>query len=111
MRTAFTRELERLVHRIPTQDGAGVSLTRVLTQDLQRRLDPFFMFDAFHSGQPEDYLVGFPDHPHRGFETVTYMLQGRMHHRDNAGNEGVLEPGGLQWMSAGRGLAHSELPA
>jgi len=108
--STFTRELERLVNGIPTQDGAGVSLTRVLTQDLQRRLDPFLMLDAFHSDKPEDYLAGFPDHPHRGFETVTYMLQGRMRHHDNAGNEGLLEPGGMQWMTAGRGLVHSELP-
>lgn len=110
MSTTFTRQLERLVNGIPTQDGAGVSLTRVLTHDLQRRLDPFLMLDAFHSDEPDDYLAGFPDHPHRGFETVTYMLQGRMRHRDNAGNEGLLEPGGMQWMTAGRGLVHSELP-
>ncbi|MCA1323971.1 pirin family protein [Herbaspirillum sp. alder98] len=106
----FTRQVERLVNGIPTQDGAGVSLTRVLTHDLQRRLDPFLMLDAFHSDEPSDYLAGFPDHPHRGFETVTYMLAGRMRHRDNAGNEGLLEPGGMQWMTAGRGLVHSELP-
>jgi len=110
MSNTFNRQLERLVNGVPTQDGAGVSLTRVLTHDLQRRLDPFLMLDAFHSDQPEDYLAGFPDHPHRGFETVTYMLQGRMRHRDNAGNEGLLEPGGMQWMTAGRGLVHSELP-
>lgn len=110
MSTTFTRQLERLVNGIPTQDGAGVSLTRVLTHDLQRRLDPFLMLDAFHSDKPDDYLAGFPDHPHRGFETVTYMLQGRMRHRDNAGNEGLLEPGGMQWMTAGSGLVHSELP-
>jgi redox-sensitive bicupin YhaK (pirin superfamily) len=84
-----------------------VSLTRVLTHDLQRRAGPFLMLDAFHSDEPSDYLAGFPDHPHRGFETVTYMLAGRMRHRDNAGNEGLLEPGGMQWMTAGRGLVHS----
>ncbi|MBP0600561.1 pirin family protein [Herbaspirillum sp. LeCh32-8] len=110
MSTTYTRQIERLVNGIPTQDGAGVSLTRVLTHDLQRRLDPFLMLDAFHSDEPSDYLAGFPDHPHRGFETVTYMLAGRMRHRDNAGNEGLLEPGGMQWMTAGRGLVHSELP-
>jgi redox-sensitive bicupin YhaK (pirin superfamily) len=110
MSTTYTRQLERLVSGIATQDGAGVSLTRVLTHDLQRRLDPFLMLDNFHSDEPSDYLAGFPDHPHRGFETVTYMLQGRMRHRDNAGNEGLLEPGGMQWMTAGRGLVHSELP-
>lgn len=110
MSTTYTRQIERLVNGIPTQDGAGVSLTRVLTHDLQRRLDPFLMLDAFHSDEPSDYLAGFPDHPHRGFETVTYMLAGRMRHRDTAGNEGLLEPGGMQWMTAGRGLVHSELP-
>ena len=106
----FNRQLERLVTGINTQDGAGVSLVRVLTNDLQRRLDPFLMLDNFHSDKPEDYLAGFPDHPHRGFETVTYMLAGRMRHRDNAGNEGLLQPGGVQWMTAGSGLVHSELP-
>lgn len=104
------REVERLVNGMPTSDGAGVKLLRVLTQDLQRRLDPFLMLDYFHSDDPGDYLAGFPDHPHRGFETVTYMLAGRMRHRDNAGNEGLLGPGGVQWMTAGRGLVHSELP-
>ncbi|MDK2123764.1 pirin family protein [Parachitinimonas caeni] len=107
---AFSRELERIVHGVPTSDGAGVKLLRVLTQDLQRRLDPFLMLDYFHSDNPDDYLAGFPDHPHRGFETVTYMLAGRMRHRDNAGHEGLLGPGGVQWMTAGRGIVHSELP-
>lgn len=106
----FNRQLERLVTGVATQDGAGVSLVRVLTHDLQRRLDPFLMLDNFHSDKPEDYLAGFPDHPHRGFETVTYMLAGRMRHRDNAGNEGLLQAGGVQWMTAGSGLVHSELP-
>lgn len=104
------REIERLVNGMPTSDGAGVKLLRVLTQDLQRRLDPFLMLDYFHSDNPDDYLAGFPDHPHRGFETVTYMLAGRMRHRDSAGNEGLLGPGGVQWMTTGRGLVHSELP-
>jgi redox-sensitive bicupin YhaK (pirin superfamily) len=106
----FNRQLERLVTGVATRDGAGVSLVRVLTQDLQHRLDPFLMLDNFHSDKPEDYLAGFPDHPHRGFETVTYMLAGRMRHRDNAGNEGLLQTGGVQWMTAGSGLVHSELP-
>lgn len=106
----FNRQLERLVTGVATQDGAGVSLVRVLTNDLQHRLDPFLMLDNFHSDKPEDYLAGFPDHPHRGFETVTYMLAGRMRHRDNAGNEGLLQAGGVQWMTAGSGLVHSELP-
>ena len=110
MRSEYTRQLERLVRGVATQDGAGVQLTRVLTHDLQRRLDPFLMLDAFHSDEPDDYLAGFPNHPHRGFETVTYMLEGRMRHRDSVGNEGLLASGGLQWMTAGSGLVHSELP-
>jgi hypothetical protein len=93
-----------------TSDGAGVKLTRVLTQPLQRRLDPFLMLDAFGSDNPDDYIAGFPDHPHRGFETVTYMIAGRMRHRDSAGHEGLLENGGVQWMTAGRGVIHSEIP-
>ena len=94
----------------PTSDGAGVKLTRVLTQPLQRRLDPFLMLDAFGTDNPQDYIGGFPDHPHRGFETVTYMIAGRMRHRDSAGHEGLLQNGGVQWMTAGRGVIHSELP-
>ncbi|PHV11536.1 pirin family protein [Chitinimonas sp. BJB300] len=109
-RQGTPREIERLVNGMPTSDGAGVKLLRVLTQDLQQRLDPFLMLDYFHSENPDDYLAGFPDHPHRGFETVTYMLAGRMRHRDNAGNEGLLGPGGVQWMTTGSGLVHSELP-
>lgn len=105
-----TRTIERLVQGVQTADGAGVKLTRVLTQDLQRRLDPFLMLDAFRNDNPDDYIGGFPDHPHRGFETVTYMIAGRMRHRDSAGNEGLLAPGGVQWMTAGSGLIHSELP-
>ena len=104
------RSVERLVAGQPTSDGAGVKLTRVLTQDLQRRLDPFLMLDAFGSDAADDYIAGFPDHPHRGFETVTYMLAGRMRHRDSAGHEGLLQDGGVQWMTAGRGVIHSELP-
>jgi quercetin 2,3-dioxygenase len=104
------RPVERLIAGQPTSDGAGVKLTRVLTQDLQRRLDPFLMLDAFGSDSADDYIAGFPDHPHRGFETVTYMLAGNMRHRDSAGNEGLLKDGGVQWMTAGRGVIHSELP-
>ncbi len=104
------RQIERLVQGVQTADGAGVKLTRVLTQDLQSRLDPFLMLDAFRNDNPDDYIGGFPDHPHRGFETVTYMIAGRMRHRDSAGNEGLLGPGGVQWMTAGSGLIHSELP-
>ena len=104
------RGVERIVAGTPTSDGAGVKLTRVLTQPLQRRLDPFLMLDAFGSDDPGDYIAGFPDHPHRGFETVTYMIAGRMRHRDSAGHEGLLSNGGVQWMTAGRGVIHSELP-
>jgi len=104
------RTVERLVQGQATSDGAGVRLTRVLTQDLQRRLDPFLMLDAFGTDNPGDYVGGFPDHPHRGFETVSYMLDGRMRHRDSAGHEGLVGPGGVQWMTAGRGLVHSEMP-
>ena len=107
---ARPRPVERLVAGHATSDGAGVKLTRVLTQDLQRRLDPFLMLDAFRNENPDDYIGGFPNHPHRGFETVTYMIAGRMRHRDSAGNEGLLGPGGAQWMTAGSGLIHSELP-
>ena len=105
-----SRGVERLVTGRATSDGAGVKLTRVLTQDLQRRLDPFLMLDAFGSDDAADYIAGFPDHPHRGFETVTYMIAGRMRHRDSAGHEGLLENGGVQWMTAGRGVIHSETP-
>ncbi|MCK0507105.1 pirin family protein [Aromatoleum anaerobium] len=105
-----SRAVERLVTGQPTSDGAGVKLTRVLTQPLQRRLDPFLMLDAFGNDNPDDYLAGFPDHPHRGFETVTYMIAGRMRHRDSAGHEGLLENGSVQWMTAGRGVIHSEMP-
>jgi len=104
------RSVERLVQGAQTSDGAGVKLTRVLSQDLQQRLDPFLMLDAFRNENPEDYMGGFPDHPHRGFETVTYMISGRMRHHDSAGNQGLLGPGGVQWMTAGSGLIHSELP-
>ena len=104
------RPVERLIAGQATSDGAGVKLTRVLTQDLQHRLDPFLMLDAFGSDAAADYIAGFPDHPHRGFETVTYMLAGRMRHRDSAGHEGLLADGGVQWMTAGRGVIHSELP-
>lgn len=104
------RGVERLVAGQPTSDGAGVKLLRVLTNDLQRRLDPYLMLDNFASDDPDDYIAGFPNHPHRGFETVTYMIAGRMRHRDSAGHEGLLQNGGVQWMTAGRGLIHSELP-
>ena len=104
------RSVERIIVGQPTSDGAGVKLTRVLSQPLQKRLDPFLMLDAFGTDDPKDYIGGFPNHPHRGFETVTYMISGRMRHRDNAGHEGLLQNGGVQWMTAGRGIVHSELP-
>ena len=105
-----SRAVDRVVRGIATSDGAGVKLTRVLTQNLQRRLDPFLMLDAFGTDSKDDYIGGFPDHPHRGFETITYMLAGRMRHRDSAGNEGLLQNGGAQWMVAGAGVVHSEMP-
>ena len=91
-------------------DGDGVRLTRIVGSPQLDMVDPFLMLDAFGSDQPGDYIGGFPDHPHRGFETVTYLLAGRMRHKDNAGHEGVIEPGGIQWMTAGRGIVHSEMP-
>lgn len=95
---------------MPASDGAGVKLTRVIGQPALPDLDPFLMLDEFASDDPEAYIAGFPDHPHRGFETVTYMLDGRMRHRDNKGNEGLLTSGSVQWMTAGRGIVHSEMP-
>ncbi|MDQ6640719.1 MAG: pirin family protein [Pseudomonadota bacterium] len=105
-----SRAVERVVRGQAASDGDGVKLTRVLTQPLQQRLDPFLLLDAFGSDSASDYVGGFPDHPHRGFETVTIMLEGRMRHRDSVGNVGLLEPGSVQWMTAGRGIIHSEMP-
>ena len=104
------RSVERIIHGQAVMDGAGVKINRVLTQTLQRRLDPFLMLDNFGSDQANDYIAGFPSHPHRGFETVTYMIEGRMRHKDSSGNEGLLTNGGVQWMTAGRGVIHSEMP-
>ncbi|WP_138519122.1 pirin family protein [Limnobacter alexandrii] len=104
------RTVEHIITGQPTSDGAGVKLTRVITQNLQRRLDPFLMLDNFGSDNPNDYIAGFPNHPHRGFETITYMIAGRMLHEDSKGNRGLLENGGVQWMTAGRGVFHSEIP-
>src|SRR5579872_1580379 len=95
---------------IATSDGAGVSLTRVIGTRELPDLDPFLMLDEFGSDEPEAYIAGFPDHPHRGFETVTYLLNGRMRHKDNHGHEGLLTAGSVQWMTAGRGIVHSEMP-
>ena len=105
-----SRGVERVIAGQAVMDGAGVRINRVLTQPLQRRLDPFLMLDAFGSDKPGDYIAGFPEHPHRGFETITYMLTGKMRHRDSVGNEGVITDGGVQWMTAGRGVIHSEMP-
>ncbi len=104
------RLVSRVIHGAPTTDGAGVDLVRVIGQPALPMLDPFLLLDRFGSDRPQDYLAGFPPHPHRGFETVTYLLAGRMRHQDNAGHEGVIEAGGIQWMTAGRGIVHSEMP-
>jgi redox-sensitive bicupin YhaK (pirin superfamily) len=104
------RKVQRVVSGQPATDGAGVELVRVIGQPGLMDLDPFLLLDAFRSDDPNDYIAGFPAHPHRGFETVTYLLSGRMRHQDNAGNEGVIEPGGIQWMTAGSGIVHSEMP-
>ena len=104
------REVVRKVRGQPTSDGAGVRMTRVIGTPALDSFDPFLLLDEFRSDNPNDYLAGFPDHPHRGFETVTYMLAGRMRHGDNQGNQGVLGPGSVQWMTAGRGIVHSEFP-
>jgi redox-sensitive bicupin YhaK (pirin superfamily) len=104
------RPVVKTVKGMPASDGAGVRLTRVLGTPEARAFDPFLMLDHFDSAEASDYLAGFPDHPHRGFETVTYMLEGRMRHGDNHGHSGVIGPGGVQWMRAGRGIVHSEMP-
>jgi redox-sensitive bicupin YhaK (pirin superfamily) len=104
------REVMRTVRGQPTSDGAGVRMTRVIGSPALDSFDPFLLLDEFRSDDPNDYLAGFPDHPHRGFETVTYMLAGRMRHGDNQGNTGLLGPGSVQWMTAGRGIVHSEFP-
>lgn len=105
-----TRELRQIVNGQQVSDGAGVQLKRIIGSPQMNMLDPFLMFDAFGSDKPQEYLAGFPPHPHRGFETVTYMLAGKMRHEDNAGNKGVIETGGVQWMTAGKGIVHSEMP-
>ena len=104
------RKIRQIINGQATTDGAGVELVRVIGQPALMDLDPFLLLDAFRSDNPDDYIAGFPSHPHRGFETVTYLLNGRMRHKDNAGNEGVIEPGGVQWMTAGKGIVHSEMP-
>ncbi len=104
------RRIERVVRGIATSDGAGVALTRVIGGPALPDLDPFLLLDEFRSDQAADYIAGFPEHPHRGFETVTYMLAGRMRHGDNKGNSGLLTAGSVQWMTAGSGIVHSEMP-
>jgi len=108
--TRTTRKLERIIESAPTSDGAGVKLRRSLGQSPFSRHDPFLMLDAFSSFDPNDYIAGFPSHPHRGFETVTYLLDGHMLHEDHLGHRGDLKSGAVQWMTAGRGIIHSEMP-
>lgn len=108
--TSATRQVVRLSRGQPTSDGAGVKLNRVIGNHALGELDPFLLLDEFRSEDGADYIGGFPDHPHRGFETVTYMLAGRMRHGDNKGHSGLLRPGSVQWMTAGRGIVHSEMP-
>lgn len=104
------RNLQTLYQAHPTKDGAGVKILRTAIHSNLQAFDPFLLLDEIVSDSPDDYIGGFPEHPHRGFETVTYMLEGRMRHRDHMGNERVLEPGAVQWMTAGRGVIHSEMP-
>ncbi|CAN1523834.1 COG1741 Pirin-related protein [Burkholderiaceae bacterium] len=104
------RQVEQVLPGRPTHDGAGVKLLRVYSYSPDLNLDPFLMLDEFSTDEASDYIGGFPDHPHRGFETVTYMLDGRMLHQDHMGNSGDLGPGDVQWMTAGRGVIHSEMP-
>lgn len=105
-----TRNISHLIEGIATKDGAGVNLTRIIGSPELNMLDPFLLLDEFGSENPNDYIAGFPPHPHRGFETITYMLNGKFTHKDSAGNEGHLSDGGVQWMTAGRGVVHSEMP-
>jgi len=104
------RTLQRVIESVPASDGAGVKLRRSLGQSAWARVDPFLMLDHFSTENPDDYIAGFPSHPHRGFETVTYMLDGHMQHHDHLGHTGDLKSGGVQWMTAGRGIIHSEMP-
>ena len=104
------RKIKYLVEGVQTSDGAGVNLTRIIGSPEFNMLDPFLLLDEFGSDNPDDYISGFPPHPHRGFETVTYMINGKFSHKDTAGNEGHLTDGGVQWMTAGKGVIHSEIP-
>ena len=105
-----TRTIQRIVKGIQTSDGAGVNLIRIIASPSLNMLDPFLLLDEFGSDNPDDYIAGFPPHPHRGFETITYMLNGKFRHKDTAGNEGCLTDGSVQWMTAGKGVIHSEMP-
>ena len=107
---ASSRRISRIINGRETSDGAGVDLRRYIGTPELSMLDPFLLLDVFRSDQPDQYIGGFPPHPHRGFETVTYLLAGRFRHNDSAGHSGVLLPGGVQWMSAGSGIEHSEMP-
>ncbi|MEX0951014.1 MAG: pirin family protein [Gammaproteobacteria bacterium] len=104
------RTIKQVFRGVNTQDGAGVSIRRVIGSHFVREIDPFLLLDELHSDNPDDYIAGFPPHPHRGFETITYMLQGLIRHKDSLGNEGLVGSGGVQWMHAGRGIIHSEIP-
>jgi len=105
-----SRSIKRRIQAVNSMDGAGVRIQRSVGNSQFARIDPFLMLDNFSSDDPDDYIAGFPAHPHRGFETVTYMIEGRMRHRDHMGNEGILRSGGVQWMTAGRGVIHEEMP-
>ena len=106
----ITRTIQQIIKGVQTSDGAGVKLTRIIANPGLDMLDPFLLLDEFDSNDPDDYIAGFPPHPHRGFETITYMLNGKFRHKDTAGNEGYLTDGSVQWMTAGRGIIHSEIP-
>ena len=104
------RIIDKIIHGIDTSDGAGVNLKRIIGNPELNMLDPFLLLDEFGSENPKDYISGFPSHPHRGFETITYMLNGKFRHKDSFGNEGILSDGSVQWMTAGKGVIHSEMP-
>ena len=106
----YRRKIKYLIKGVQTSDGAGVNLMRIIGSPELNMLDPFLLLDEFGSDNPDDYIAGFPPHPHRGFETVTYMINGKFRHKDTAGNEGHLTDGGVQWMTAGKGVVHSEMP-
>ncbi len=106
----MNRSVINIIDGVQTSDGAGVKLRRIIGSPNLNMLDPFLLFDEFGSDNPDDYIAGFPPHPHRGFETITYMLNGKFRHKDSAGNEGLLSDGSVQWMTAGSGVIHSEMP-